>query len=149
MGRIDLVKIHPIYRFATDLSKEKGWPFQFKEDSGDYETAILIEKFTGDCRKPPTNGKFNWAGYWELFCPDILDFNNKIIIEYEEEAKPNTRNGAKLNKGHFPEQLNKRDQRRDMFYEIAKFRVCKIWESHKDWKPTLEDFLKVCAGTLS
>lgn len=66
-----------------------------------------------------------------------MDYQNKIIIEFEEEAKPNK--GAKRRKGHF--EGNKRDVRRDWYYTIAKFEVLKIWQSNKNWKEDLKQFL--------
>jgi hypothetical protein len=121
----DLVTIHKIYSQANKTIKENKLPFHFKPDDGDYETRIdisetgLVEKGNGELPKP----------HFEMFCPDLIDFKNKRIIEYEEEAKKHSGYlGAKPNKGHFPELLNKRDDKREKHYKYAGFDFLKIWE---------------------
>lgn len=129
MGEVDLAVIHPIYRTCVSLTKENNWNFQFKVDSGDYET--MIEFATFACRHPPV------AKDWDTMkltgsipiCPDILAWNSKIVLEYEEESKRGKSSGKLGKKGHWAE--SKRDERRDQLYKLYKFRFCKIWESER------------------
>ncbi len=79
-----------------------------------------------------------------------MDFENKIIIEYEESTGPR-RSGARIaRKGHgYPGDLiNKRDSIRDEYYQAVGFRVCKIWENPEfkmnTWKKKLFHFLADC-----
>lgn len=137
MGERDIESIHPVYLYCNEISKENNYPFKFKEDSGKYETAIQIME-NGMILMPPQQ-----VVSGEIFVPDILDFHNKIILEYEEECKPNK--GAKRRKGHF--ELNNHDSNRDTYYtKIANppFRLHKIWESDKDWKKGVKEFLDKC-----
>lgn len=85
------------------------------------------------------SGQLPLIGY-RIFVPDIMDYQNKIIIEFEEECKPNK--GGKRRKGHCD--LNNRDVRRDWAYTQAKFSLLKIWESDRDWKEKLKIFLIKC-----
>lgn len=133
MGHRDFDRIYPVWQEANRISEEFGLGFRFKFDQGNYETRIDISDL-GTCFIG--NGKLPLIGF-EMFCPDVLDFHNKIIIEYEEEAKPNK--GSKRRKGHF--EGNNHDLKRDWAYTKAKFGVCKIWESDKKWKETLKQFL--------
>ena len=77
--------------------------------------------------------------------PDIMDFENRIIIEYEEESRPGKRMGKIGKKGHWAD--SKRDTQRDTNYRRAGFRVCKIWESEMKkgpWNLKLFHFLADC-----
>lgn len=81
MGEIDLHNIHKIYRHATVVSKLHDMPFQFREDTGSFETLVCISE-TGQ-----------WRTYHEKsnslyipFVPDIIDYKHMIIIEFEEET---------------------------------------------------------------
>jgi hypothetical protein len=153
LGEKDLERIHPVYRFCVELSKEKNWPFQWKVDSGQHETAIQIFE-NGQIFSPPMNSMMTKAMMQgneiqsRIFEPDILAFHDKIIIEYEEEAKPHT--GwfrAMFHKGHTQELLTPRDEERDKFYSaIANppFKLFKVWQSDKRWKKKLEEFLTQC-----
>ena len=89
-------------------------------DSGTYETAI--EFWAMGYHHPPRSKSWKELKKQgnEIKCPDIMDFENRIIIEFEEEPKPGK-------KGHTEE--SDKDERRDMLYRIAGFRVLKIWES--------------------
>jgi len=144
MGHKDLDNLHKIYRQIQYLNKTKGWYFAFKVDDGDYETRIDIRLSDGSWSRG--NGGLPLIG-WDMKCPDLIDFNRKIIIEFEEEAKPNK--GDRRIKGHFPEVLNPRDQERDDLYAAAGFHLHKIWASDfKDestWTAELEAFLKIYA----
>jgi len=157
LGEIDIEKLHKIYRFATDLSMLLELPFRFKEDGGDYETAIQFKTMVpplvqeGDSRvipfHPPIQSKEEIIKIGDkVYCPDILDFENKIIIEYEEEGG-RRRAGARLaTKGHGREGdlPTKRDSKRDNYYSLAGFRVWKIYEydlKKNNWKQHLARFL--------
>lgn len=157
LGEVDIAILNEIYREAVDLNKKHNWGFQFKVDDGDFETAI---EFYSDFHNetgfvvasvslyhPPLAKDWNDAE--DILCPDILDFENKIIFEYEEETG-NQRKGARLAKkghGHPGELANKRDSRRDTLYLKGGFRVLKIWESEYNdgtWKKKMWRFLCDC-----
>ena len=148
MGEVDIAVLHPIYRECINLTKDHGWPWSWKEDSGDFET--MIQFFEGSIpggnlafAHPPTAQ--NWDDMEICNAPDILDFDNKIIIEYEEESRPGKRGGKLGKKGHWAD--SKRDAARDMNYRRAGFRVCKIWESEMrkgPWELKLFHFLADC-----
>src|SRR5579871_458419 len=125
MGHKDIDKLHRINRYVMILNKEKNWYFNFKVDNGSFETRI-------DCNENGHvvlgNGQLPLIGY-EMNCPDLLDWNDGIIIEFEEEAKKNTGYfHAKKNKGH-SDYTNTKDTIRDSHYK--KFILLKIWESDK------------------
>lgn len=149
MGEVDIVVLNEIYRKCIELEKEHNWGFQFKEDSGSFETMIqFIENVNTDgnvtlaAHHPPKAA--NWDEMKICNAPDILDFNNKIIIEFEEESLP--QKGPKIRrKGHWAE--SKRDTNRDQNYNKAGFRVCKIWQNELkkgDWPLKLFYFLADC-----
>jgi len=127
MGEADILRIYPIYKILVNQCKEFGWPYQFKEDLGTYETAIEFWPMGYD--HPPKSK--NWDALkdaeHQIICPDILDFYNKIIVEFEEEPKPGKKMGKLGKKGHTAE--SNRDSNRDQLYRIAGFRFCKVWES--------------------
>jgi len=109
-------------------------------DDGNYETRLDINE-NGDYFLG--NGKLPLIGY-EMFCPDLLCWNDGIIIEFEEEAKKNTGfMKAKKHKGH-TEYTNTRDTRRDNHYR--KFILLKIWESDMKsdlWKRKIQSMLNL------
>ena len=78
------------------------------------------------------------------FVPDLIDFKNKIIIEYQEECKGRQgvlRRRGKINKkGH--DEFS--DEDKDIFYELAKFNQLKIWENtpQDEQNEELKNFLK-------
>jgi len=147
MGIQDIERIHPIYRTCVDFSRLAEIPFTFKVDSGNYETAIQFkDKYHAH---PPWSE--DWKTNPEIFCPDILDYDHKIIIEFEEETGPR-RTGAYLaKKGHGQEgdMDMKKDTRRNELYKMAGFRILRIWESHYNhsiiWKLKLFQFLIDCS----
>lgn len=142
MGLIDIDSLFRISTYLKKLIKEHEFSYSFKIDIGTYETAI--EFIESKPYHPPISQ--NWNSKPIIFCPDLLDWNNKIIIEYEEEVG-NRQPGAKLaKKGHNREGDldNKRDIRRNQYYKKGKFRVFRIWESDKKWKEHLEVFLLNC-----
>ncbi len=146
MGAVDIAVLHPIYRECLELNKEHQWSFSFKEDSGDFETMIqFFDDQPNRLRavRPPIAE--NWDTMDLCNAPDIMDFENRIIIEYEEESRPGKRMGKIGKKGHWSE--SKRDENRDKNYKAAGFRVCKIWESEMKkgpWNLKLFHFLADC-----
>jgi len=139
MGQVDIQNLFRIYDEANSIIKKHSLLLHFMIDHGSYETAI---EFIGERSFYPPISK-NWDTNPDIFCPDLLDFHNKIIIEYEEEVG-NPKSGAKLaKKGHNREGDvdNKRDSRRNEYYAQCDFKLLRIWESDKDWKEKLENFL--------
>ena len=139
MGGIDIENLFRIYNAANSIIKKHSLLISFTIDHGTYETAI---EFVGNHFFHPPISK-NWDSHPQIFCPDLLDWNNKIIIEYEEEiGKPLS--GAKLaKKGHQREGDldNKRDTKRNEFYKRGGFRLFRIYDSDKAWVAKLEKFL--------
>lgn len=134
-NKSDIEILHKINKYIMD--KYPG--FNFKIDNGLKETAILILD-NGSCLSGACGFTAAMIKDGSLFVPDMLDFNKKIIIEYEEESKPHR--GVKIVKrGHFEE--SKRDTNRDYYYNLANFKLCKIWESlnKEDWQKKIDDFL--------
>jgi len=134
VGEVDIAILNPIYRECIDITNEYNYPWVFKEDSGSYETMIefLASLSTiGRAVHPPHSE--NWDAMKRNgsipICPDIMDYKNKIIIEYEEESTAGKRMGKYGKKGHWAE--SKRDFRRDALYKENGFRFCKIWESER------------------
>ena len=145
MGNQDLERLYPVYRACVDFSKLADLPYSFKEDSGNYETAIQFQE--GLSIHPP-NAK-NWDTNPDIICPDILDFEHKIIIEFEEETG-NRKSGAhyaRKGHGHEGDLSTKRDTRRNEYYEQYAFRVFRLWETtykNENWKIKLFEFLIGC-----
>ena len=139
MGQVDIESLFRVYEQVKEITKQHNLQFSFKIDHGTYETAI---EFVGNKSFHPPISE-NWDSHPDIFCPDLLDWHNKIIIEYEEEVG-NPRSGAFLaKKGHHREgdMDNKRDTRRGIFYEQAGFHILRLWESDQLWKEKLEKFL--------
>lgn len=139
MGEIDIEKLFDVYYETLLIVKKYDLPYRFTVDEGTYETAI---EFVGDKSfHPPISS--DWTTKPIILCPDLLDYYNKIIIEYEEEVG-NPKPGAKLaRKGHNREgDFNtKRDENRNYFYKKIGFSVFRIWDSDKFWRTKLKDFL--------
>jgi len=150
MGEVDIAVLHPIYRKCVDLNKEHNWNFQFKVDSGSFETMIEFKEMITDKKEielvpfhPPMAN--NWDEMLICNAPDIMDFNRRIIIEYEEESKDGKRGGKLGKKGHWAE--SKRDEKRDLNYKNSGFQLCKIWETELKngvWEKKLFYFLADC-----
>jgi very-short-patch-repair endonuclease len=145
LGEIDIHNIHPIYRHAVETTKLHDMPFQFREDTGSFETLIAISE-SGKYRSYHEKNNRTFIP----FVPDIIDYKNKIIIEFEEETG-NRRAGAKMARkghGHEGDMPTKRDERRNEFYKLAGFTVLRIWESQFKnsiaWKIALTEFLFKC-----
>lgn len=139
MGHIDLSSLFVIKEEISNVCKKHNLDYSFRVDLGNYETGL---EFIGSQVFHPPISK-DWSTNPIILCPDLLDYNNKIIIEYEEEVG-NRRTGARLaKKGHQREgdMDNSRDTRRNKFYNRGGFHVLRIWESDKDWKEKIETFL--------
>ena len=141
MGEQDIEKLMEIYTHLTNFCKTNNFNFKFKVDQGNFETAI---EFMGNGHSHPPISS-NWTALQKnghaVICPDLLDYRNKIVIEYEEEPKP--MKGPKIiKKGHTEE--SKKDTDRDNFYEQGKFKLFKIWEFDDDWRRHLDKFILQC-----
>jgi len=142
VGIVDYDNLYIIYRDCVDYCKKEKIKHHFKVDSGSWETAI---EFTATGWHHPPKSK-NWKEVKqkgnEIKCPDLVDFDNKIIFEYEETPKPGKHMGKLGKKGHTSE--SKKDTNRDTLYRIAGFKVLKIWESElntNSYIPKLHKFL--------
>lgn len=139
MGHIDIVNLFKIYEEIKLIKKKHKLSFNFKIDSGSYETAIEFVGF--EHFHPPISN--DWSGNPTIFCPDLVDYHNHIIIEYEEEIG-NPKPGAYLaKKGHnrLGDIANKRDERRNRFYKQGGFHYLQIWDHEINWQEKLESFL--------
>ena len=139
MGEVDLEKLFDVYQETLHIAKKFNLPYRFKIDEGTYETAI--EFVDNKPHHPPISS--NWQTHPIIFCPDLLDYPHKIIIEYEEEVGE-PKSGARLaKKGHHREgdYDTKRDEKRNDFYTQGGFRVLRIWESDEMWQDKLKLFL--------
>lgn len=148
MGIPDIVQLHSIYKKLLELENENNWGFSFKVDDGNYETAIIFNEEIKIFRRPGPGETWNDIQYPEhLVCPDISDYDHKIVLEYEEESG-NRRSGAKLARkghGHMGDLPTKRDTLRNKFYRDNHFRFCRIWESEfKNIDSKLFHFLADC-----
>ena len=146
MGEQDLERLYPIYRACTDFCTIAELPFSFKEDLGDYETIIAING--NDWYRP--DPKQDWNSICgEIFVPDIIDYSNHIIIEFEEETGPR-KSGSRLARkghGHEGDLDTKRDTKRNEYYKQAGFSVFRLWEltyKNENWKAKLFMFLLEC-----
>ncbi len=139
MGVADIDSLFRVYDQLKKIIKQHELQFSFKIDEGTFETAI---EFIGSKPYHPPLSQ-DWSSKSVIFCPDLLDWHHKIIIEFEEEIG-DRRPGAKLaKKGHHREgdMDNKRDTRRTGYYKHGGFHTLRIWESDKSWKKKLEQFL--------
>jgi len=121
VGQVDIESLFRVYNKVKKITKQHTLQFSFKIDHGTYETAI---EFVGYKSYHPPISK-NWDSHPDIFCPDLLDWHNKIIIEYEEEVGEQ-RSGAFLaRKGHHREGDldNIRDTRRGKFYKNGGFHI--------------------------
>ena len=132
MGIQDLEKLFNINQQIKELDKENQYNFIIDTDTKEGKTRIIIDEF-GTWQKVPfltedQADAFRKKGFRQ-FVPDLIDFKNKIIIEYQEESEGRQgvlRRHGKINKkGH--DEFS--DEDKDMFYELAKFNQLKIWEN--------------------
>ena len=124
MGAQDLQKLFEIKNQIQEIDKEKYYNFTIDSDTKEGRTRIIIDEF-GTWKKMPNlteeqASEFRKKGFRQ-FVPDLIDFKNKIIIEYQEECKGRQgvlRRRGKINKkGH--DEFS--DEDKDIFYELAKF----------------------------
>jgi len=139
MGEIDIENLFRIYDQTNKIIKKHSLLYHFIIDHGSYETAI---EFIGNKSFHPPLSK-NWDSNPEIFCPDLLDYHNRIIIEYEEEIGEPRRGARLAKKGHsrIGDVDNKHDISRNQHYEKCGFRLLRIWDSDENWISTLEKFL--------
>jgi hypothetical protein len=148
MGVQDLQKLFEIKNQIQQIDKKKNYNFIIDSDTKEGRTRIIIDEF-GTWKKMPNLTEEQASEYrkkgFRQFVPDLIDFKNKIIIEYQEECKGRQgvlRRRGKINKkGH--DEFS--DEDKDIFYELAKFNQLKIWENtpQKEQKEELEEFLKI------
>lgn len=139
MGEVDIENLFKIYYEIQKIKKKHNLDFHFKIDEGRFETAI---EFTNGGYFHPPLAK-DWSTNPDIICPDLLEIEKKIVIEYEEEIG-NRKPGAKLaRKGHNREGdlANKRDTRRNKFYDDNNFTRFQIWDSDDSWQEKLESLL--------
>ena len=138
LGQVDIEILMDI----NEEIKKLHTNYSFKVDSGTWETAI---EFTAiGYHHPPKSQSWEEVKEQEneIKCPDLLDYSNKLIIEFEEEPKPGKKGGKLGKKGHTEE--SERDSHRDQLYRISGFRILKIWETeYKDntYIEKLKEFL--------
>ena len=152
MGIQDLQKLFEINQQIKQFDKKKHYNFIIDTDTKEGKTRIVIDEF-GTWKKTPYLTEeqaieFRKKGFRQ-FVPDLIDFKNKIIIEYQEESKGRQgvlRRRGKINKkGH--DEFS--DEDKDLFYKLAEFNQLKIWEntSPEEQKKELEKFLKIFSNT--
>lgn len=153
MGIQDLEKLFHIYQQVKEIDDKKYFKFAIDSDTKEGKTRIIINEF-GKWQKAPTltqkqAEEFRKKGFRQ-FVPDLIDFKNKIIIEYQEESEGRhgiLRRRGKINKkGH--DEFS--DEDKDIFYELAKFNQLKIWENThpKIQKEELRSFLKTFSKNM-
>ena len=130
------------------MDKQNEYNFVIDTDTKEGKTRIVIDEF-GTWKKVPVLTKeqaeiFRKKGFRQ-FVPDLIDFKNKIIIEYQEESEGRQgvlRRHGKINKkGH--DEFS--DEDKDIFYDLANFNQLKIWENTpvEKQREELEEFLKL------
>ena len=144
----DLQKLFEIKNQIQQIDKKNFYNFIIDSDTKEGRTRIIIDEF-GTWKKMPNlteeqASEFRKKGFRQ-FVPDLIDFKNKIIIEYQEECKGRQgilRRRGKINKkGH--DEFS--DEDKDIFYELAKFEQLKIWENtpQEEQNKELKNFLKI------
>ena len=150
MGAQDLQKLFEIKNQIQQIDKKNYYNFIIDSDTKEGRTRIIIDEF-GTWEKMPNLTEEQASEYrrkgFRQFVPDLIDFKNKIIIEYQEECKGRQgvlRRRGKINKkGH--DEFS--DEDKDIFYELAKFNQLKIWENTPEVEQNKE--LKVFLKTFS
>ena len=152
MGIQDLQKLFEIKNQIQQIDKKNYYNFIIDSDTKEGRTRIIIDEF-GTWIKTPNLTEEQASEYrkkgFRQFVPDLIDFKNKIIIEYQEESKGRQgvlRRRGKINKkGH--DEFS--DEDKDLFYKLAEFNQLKIWEntSPEEQKEELEKFLKIFSNT--
>ena len=147
MGVQDLQKLFEINQQIKQIDEKNYYNFVIDTDTKEGKTRIVIDEF-GTWEKTPYLTEKQATEYrkkgFRQFVPDLIDFKNKIIIEYQEESKGRQgvlRRRGKINKkGH--DEFS--DEDKDIFNELAKFNQLKIWEntSQTEQDEELKNFLK-------
>ena len=147
MGIQDIKKLFEIKQQIKQIDKKNNYNFIIDTDTKEGKTRIVINEF-GIWEKTPCLTEEQAIDYrkkgFRQFVPDLIDFKNKIIIEYQEECKGRQgvlRRRGKINKkGH--DEFS--DEDKDIFYELAEFNQLKIWENtpQEEQNKELKDFLK-------
>ena len=146
MGIQDLDKLFLINQQIKEIDKNNQYNFVIDTDTKEGKTRIIIDEL-GTWKKVPfltekQAGEFRKKGFRQ-FVPDLIDFKNKIIIEYQEESEGRQgilRRRGKINKkGH--DEFS--DEDKDIFYDLANFNQLKIWENTppEEQRGELEMFL--------
>ena len=146
LGIQDLEKLFCISQQIKKIDEKKHYDFIIDTDTKEGKTRIVIDEY-GTWKKVPSLTEEQAADYrskgFRQFVPDLIDFKNKIIIEYQEESEGRhgvLRRRGKINKkGH--DEFS--DEDKDLFYELAKFNQLKIWENTAPEKQSeeLKEFL--------
>jgi len=153
MGVQDLEKLFYINQQIKKIDTGNYYNFVIDTDTKEGKTRIIINEF-GAWKKMPIltviqAKDFRKKGYRQ-FVPDLIDFKNKIIIEYQEESEGRQgvlRRRGKINKkGH--DEFS--DEDKDIFYDLAKFSQLKIWENTplEKQKEELETFLTLFSKNI-
>ena len=147
MGIQDLKKLFEINQQIKQIDEKNHYNFIIDTDTKEGKTRIVIDEF-GTWKKTPCLTEEQATEYrrkgFRQFVPDLIDFKNKIIIEYQEECKGRQgvlRRRGKINKkGH--DEFS--DEVKDIFYELAEFNQLKIWENtpQDEQDEELKNFLR-------
>lgn len=135
MGIQDLDRLDVITKYANSFPK---YNFIMDVDTKHSRNAILINQHGQIITQPISKEDADKYRKLEFkpFVPDIMDFKNKKIIEYQEEPKPGK--GAHIGKkGH--DEFS--DEDKDLYYALAGFDQLKIWESDPNWMNKINSFL--------
>ena len=148
MGIQDLEKLFHINEQIKEIDKENQYNFIIDTDTKEGKTRIIIDEL-GRWTKVPFLSEEQAEACrkkgFRQFVPELIDFKNKIIIEYQEESEGRQgvlRRRGKINKkGH--DEFS--DEDKDIFYDLAKFNQLKIWENTAldKQREELEIFLKL------
>jgi len=153
MGIQDLEKLFYINQQIKKIDTGNYYNFVIDTDTKEGKTRIIINEF-GAWKKMPTLTEIQAKDFrkkgFRQFVPDLIDFKNKIIIEYQEESEGRQgvlRRRGKINKkGH--DEFS--DEDKDIFYGLAKFNQLKIWENTplEKQKEELETFLTLFSKNI-
>jgi hypothetical protein len=153
MGIQDLEKLFSINQQIKKIDTRNYYNFVIDTDTKEGKTRIIINEF-GAWKKIPILTEIQAKDFrkkgFRQFVPDLIDFKNKIIIEYQEESEVRQgvlRRCGKINKkGH--DEFS--DEDKDIFYGLAKFNQLKIWENTplEKQKEELETFLTLFSKNI-
>jgi hypothetical protein len=153
MGIQDLKKLFSINQQIKKIDTGNYYNFVIDTDTKEGKTRIIINEF-GAWKKMPILTEIQAKDFrkkgFRQFVPDLIDFKNKIIIEYQEESEGRQgvlRRRGKINKkGH--DEFS--DEDKDIFYGLAKFNQLKIWENTplEKQKKELEIFLALFSKNI-